>query len=93
MLDYGECYGEKRDQSLGAEVNLTVLDEDREPSLKRIRGQTFQGGDRVSHVGIVIRNIQMEVSMCRAPETTSKALRMEHVWRVKMWDMTLNIRI
>lgn len=85
---------------MGAEVNLTVLDEDREPSLKRISGQTFQGGDRVSHVGIVIRNIQMEVSMCRAPETfdtvyetTSRALRMEHVWRVKMWDMTLNIRI
>ena len=69
MLDYGECYGEKRDQSLGAEVNLTVPDEDREPKLKRISGQRFQGGERLSHAGRVVRNIQMEVSMCRGPET------------------------
>ena len=55
---------------MGAEVNITVLAEDREPSLKRNSGQRFQGGDRVSHVGVVARNIQMEVSMCRGPETS-----------------------
>ena len=70
MLHYGECYGEKRDQSLGAEVNITVLAEDREPSLKRKSGQRFQVGDRVSRVGVAVRNIQMEVSMCRGPETS-----------------------
>lgn len=55
---------------MGAEVNIIVLAEDREPSLKRKSGQRFQGGDRVSHVGVVARNIQMEVSMCRGPETS-----------------------
>lgn len=54
---------------MGAELNITALDEDREPSLKRLRAQSIQGGDRVSHVGTVVRNIQKEVGMCRGPET------------------------
>lgn len=54
---------------MGAELNITALDEDREPSLKRLRAQSVQGGDRVSHVGTVVRNIQKEVGMYRGPET------------------------